>query len=426
MRQEGIGSVLFGFVRNRVVRNKTQKTGIITSRLNPNNFKIPEAQPISFHQEFVFNPLDRVNLLLPHMLKEGLFGGIATALVFIAKFKRSFPHVPIRILLCDGAGELIDARNTISKYLGTEVGSAFDADVVPLYDRSSHSLPIHRKDHFIATAWWTAFSAQKLSEVTGRPFIYFIQDFEPCFYPWGEKFAGARASYNLNFLPIFNSSFLKDYFIQTNILSAEKVNRLSFFEPAVDKRLFQHPAAAPKAKGQKRVFFFYGRKSVDRNLFGAGVIALSEAVKKGYLDPDQWEFWSAGEWHPDVELANGVYLKSKGKMTLEEYAQFLSTVDLGLSLMLSPHPSYPPLEMAALGVWCVTNRYDNKDLSVYFDSVISVEADIQDITQGLKTGADKVNQGLKSPAPQHNEKLFFDWNESLTKAVEFLHSTLNH
>jgi hypothetical protein len=31
--------------------------------------------------------------------------------------------------------------------------------------------------------------------------------------------------------------------------------------------------------------------------------------------------------------------------------------------MLSPHPSYPPLEMAAFGVRVVTNTYANKDLS---------------------------------------------------------------
>jgi hypothetical protein len=31
--------------------------------------------------------------------------------------------------------------------------------------------------------------------------------------------------------------------------------------------------------------------------------------------------------------------------------------------MISPHPSYPPLEMAAFGMQVLTNRYKSKDLS---------------------------------------------------------------
>jgi hypothetical protein len=41
--------------------------------------------------------------------------------------------------------------------------------------------------------------------------------------------------------------------------------------------------------------------------------------------------------------------------------------------MISPHPSYPPLEMAEAGVLAITNKYGCKDLSRRFPEIISIE-----------------------------------------------------
>jgi hypothetical protein len=52
---------------------------------------------------------------------------------------------------------------------------------------------------------------------------------------------------------------------------------------------------------------------------------------------------------------------------------------VGLPLMPSPHPSYPPLEMAHFGVLTITNGYANKDLSSAHDNIISIR-DIRPVT----------------------------------------------
>ena len=52
-----------------------------------------------------------------------------------------------------------------------------------------------------------------------------------------------------------------------------------------------------------------------------------------------------------------------GKASLDEYADHLNRAAVGVSLMVSPHPSYPPLEMAEAGVLAITNNYGSKDLS---------------------------------------------------------------
>jgi hypothetical protein len=41
--------------------------------------------------------------------------------------------------------------------------------------------------------------------------------------------------------------------------------------------------------------------------------------------------------------------------------------------MISPYPSYPPLEMAEAGVLTVTNKYGQKNLSRRFPEIISIE-----------------------------------------------------
>ncbi len=62
-----------------------------------------------------------------------------------------------------------------------------------------------------------------------------------------------------------------------------------------------------------------------------------------------------------------------GKLSIEQYAHTLETAAVGLSLMASPHPSYPPLEMAHFGVRTITNSYTCKDLSKVHENIVSLD-----------------------------------------------------
>ena len=57
-----------------------------------------------------------------------------------------------------------------------------------------------------------------------------------------------------------------------------------------------------------------------------------------------------------------VVITSRGKVGLPEYAALMRESAIGIGLMLSPHPSYPPLEMAAFGMRVLTNRFEGKAL----------------------------------------------------------------
>ena len=60
-----------------------------------------------------------------------------------------------------------------------------------------------------------------------------------------------------------------------------------------------------------------------------------------------------------------------GKARLDDYADYLSRALVGVSLMISPHPSYPPLEMAEAGLATITNAFAGKDLRRRFDNIVS-------------------------------------------------------
>ena len=112
----------------------------------------------------------------------------------------------------------------------------------------------------------------------------------------------------------------------------------------------------------------YGRPGKPRNAFPLIVDGLRAWVERRD-DAGDWEFVSAGQAHEPVDLGRGVRMVSSGKLELDAYADLLRTSAIGISLMASPHPSYPPLEMASLGMLVLTNRFGAKDLSTWHDAI---------------------------------------------------------
>ena len=110
-----------------------------------------------------------------------------------------------------------------------------------------------------------------------------------------------------------------------------------------------------------------------RNAFELLVYALKIWVDS-WENAREWTIISAGERHGDINLGRGIILHSVGKLSIEDYASMLLETYAGISLMVSPHPSYPPLEMAAFGIHTITNCYTIKDLSSFSENIISLKS----------------------------------------------------
>ncbi|SEU35543.1 glycosyltransferase [Stigmatella erecta] len=196
-------------------------------------------------------------------------------------------------------------------------------------------------DLAIATFWRSAYLILKHPQAYGR--AYFVQDFEPLFYPAGTMYGLAEQSYRLGLFGIFNTRGLHDF-----VTSNYGMKGL-YFEPAVESSLF-HDGRPPRT-GPVRIFF-YGRPSVERNAFELGLATLHQLKKElgGAV-----EILTAGEeWNPEQYGVRGV-INNLGVLPYEKTADLYREIDVGLCFMFTKHPSYLPLEMMASGVTVVTN-----------------------------------------------------------------------
>lgn len=67
-------------------------------------------------------------------------------------------------------------------------------------------------------------------------------------------------------------------------------------------------------------------------------------------------------------------MTSVGKLTLADYGALMLESAVGVSLMASPHPSYPPLEMAHFGMLTITNRFANKSWDKVHDNILPIDS----------------------------------------------------
>lgn len=245
------------------------------------------------------------------------------------------------------------------------------------------TIEMHRDDAFIATAWWTAYVAQDAIRSHGfhqSQFLYLIQDYEPAFYAWGSEFADATASYEMDFRPIFNTTLLRDHFAEQGFAFATPDAWV--FHPSIDVTRFSRSASTMRSA--RRRLALYGRPEVPRNMFSMAIEVLAKFIEEEGLRNDDVELVSIGLKHNPVRLPNSIILKSLGKIPWDAYPNYLSEIDVGLSLMLSPHPSHPPIEMAAAGARVVTNSFATKDLSVLCPSIVSAVASVDPLVAALR------------------------------------------
>ncbi len=316
----------------------------------------------------------RITLLLPGLSEKHTFGGISTALEFLEGFA---PHCPnLRIVVTD---ESALPKGESARFPGWHIRPLHDSDhlgrsIVLAQDRDTTPLALGPQEVWVATAWWTAHLAASLSQQQAqlwaqaqRPFIYLIQDFEPGFYPWSARYMLANATYTQSspYVPVFNTRLLHDFFV----VQGYPVQGGLWFNPVLNSGIRQH-LMGPPVDRQKRLLV-YGRPTVERNAFPLIVMALKALVAQHAVQG--WTFVSAGEPHAPVDLGQGSQLIALGKLSLHDYAQELRQCYAGLSLMVSPHPSYPPLEMAACGMRVVTNHYGPKNLSQWSNLITSVD-----------------------------------------------------
>ncbi len=346
------------------------------------------------HARVEHGPAPALNVLQPVLAPDAMTGGPNTIVLLAALTAEA--GVPVRIVT-NRAGHRTDPA-----WFAGHVASLLGRAPPPGLQVAAASDPaapvaVGADDLWLATHWTTAQGVRPVLPRMRRPwFLYLIQDFEPGFYAWSSNYALALETYAMPHCAIINEAFLAEHLRQQApgcyADPAFADTRCMVFEPAVDRRVFHPPDAVPS--GRPRRLLFYARPTNARNMMGLGLQALRAAVGQGVF-PGAWEFVSIGGRGslPRIALGGRQVLRPAPWASYAGYADSLRRADILLCPMLSPHTSYPVLEMAACGGVALTNSYGPKTaeaLHALSPDIIGVPPTMQGFVEGLRDAATRV------------------------------------
>ncbi len=357
-------------------------------------------------------PARRLNLVTDSINSGSLFGGVGTSLILSTLLARRWDcglRIITRTQNADKRNyEQVLGPNRIS--LPQNVEFAF----ANLQDRN-FELPVSDGDVFLTTSWWSTWCVKQ--NVCPSKILYLIQEDERSFYAYGDDhLVCSEVIQDPRIKLIVNSRLLFDY-LASNGLAHIRDTGL-WFEPAWPQDVFYFDNLISKPR---KNFFFYARPNNIRNLFYRGIEAVEGAMLKGILNPSEWDFHFAGKDIPDLRI-NGISPHRYENLAWADYAALVRKMDLGLCLMYTPHPSYPPLDLAASGAVAVTNRFDAKqNLDQYSANILCRDVSLQGLIDGLAEGADLAANTARRLENYQNNTILRDWNlsfEAILGAIE--------
>ena len=240
------------------------------------------------------------------------------------------------------------------------------------------------------------------------------------FYPYGDdrlRCSEMLSDSDIRF--VVNSKMLFDHLVEgieplTNIRGQGM-----WFEPAFPaftaKKLVDRPISG------KRQFFFYARPHNLRNLYWRGLEAVAACIEENILSPDEWDFHFVGRDLTNFQLPRGVKPIIAQNLPWPDYVRLVDSIDVGLSLMDTPHPSYPPIDLAASGAVVVTNRHGRKtSLAQYSENILSVEPSIEGLRLGIIDAVELATDQERRKANFARSQINNDWEITFAPVLEQL------
>ena len=325
----------------------------------------------------------RLSFILPSLSAKEAFGGVNTGLQYflmLAAGVRADTGAQIRILTEEPHDPADSALDRVLSAADLQSGDVTIGSLAA----TGNQITTRACEIFMVYNWWISLNIEPVLREQANHFgqaplpkLYIIQEYEPHFYPFSSAHLLALQAFNSSWpmWSVFNSSELANYYAaQGNVCARSYV-----FEPKLTPAIKAFHDGLSAGEKTKTVLV-YGRPSIKRNCFSILLSGIKNWASAAHPGGD-WRIVSAGTAHKGTDLGNGYALTSLGKLSLENYGQLLRKTAIGVSLMSSPHPSYPPLEMAHFGIRTITNNYPGKDLSKRHDNIHPL-ADVMPATLG--------------------------------------------
>lgn len=372
--------------------------------------QFPSAQPMRVYT--VPESLARLNLVTDSISAGSLFGGVGTAII-LATMLASRRGARLRVVT---RREAPDERGFAQVLECNGLAMPGNVEFVHLNVADGKAqLDICEGDRFLTTSWWT--TASVLGSVPAERVDYLLQEDERMFYPLGDDWLRCSEVMQRNDIRfIINTELLYEHLIGTGLEHFKDTAK--WFEPAFPRLASGEPTA--RGVTEKRKLFFYARPNNLRNLFYRGLEVLDRAVVEGILDPERWEVIFVGKDVPKVRLGGTIEPKVLPTMTWREYGEFISQVNVGVCLMCTPHPSYPPLDLAAAGAFVLTNKFGLKQsLDRYSDRILCTDTHVPALLDGLRAVIAQAENEIERGVVD-DTRISRSWENSLADAVEYL------
>jgi hypothetical protein len=197
-------------------------------------------------------------------------------------------------------------------------------------------------DAIVATGWETAYPSYRDPSDARR--LYFVQDFEPSFYPVGTESVLAENTYRFGFTGFTAGGWL------AGKLAGEYGMPTRFYQFAADREHYNVINGASREE-----IFFYARPGTERRGFELGLMALDLFAQErpGYVI--NLAGWDVSKFRIPFEYRN------LGTMPITELNAVYNRCAVGLVLSMT-NMSLLPLELLAAGVIPVVNDGPNNTM----------------------------------------------------------------
>jgi SAM-dependent methyltransferase/glycosyltransferase involved in cell wall biosynthesis len=315
----------------------------------------------------------RISVVTDSIGPSSLFGGVASALLLGALLANRLDGV-LRIVTRHDVPDADPVRTVLASN-GVALDGPLEMAFAPV--GGLRDLPIMDNDVFLTTSWWT--TRATLGSAPRDRIAMLVQEDERMFYPNGDERLFCAETLSQPGIPVVvNSRLLFDHFVLGHDPLPNIGENGMWFEPAF-------PGGASEPHAGKRRFFFYARPNNNRNLFWRGMEVLEAAISEGLFAPDQWEMFWVGKDVPEVALPRGVTPVRVSGLGWDAYQALVASMDAGLVLMDTPHPSYPPLDLAAAGAAVLTNTHPGKDsLHHYSANILMAPPTLDGLLEGMR------------------------------------------
>jgi len=382
------------------------------SELLNDRFASTISRPLRIYHAPIIKP--RLNLITDSINEGSLFGGVATAIIFSALLAEKW-GCDLRVITRtekakEGNFGKILKLNNVSLTKNVEF-------IFANIHSEKDEVDVSSEDIFLTTSWWTTKSV--LQSLDASQIIYLLQEDERMFYPYNDDHLMCTEVLRNNRLKyVINTQLLYDHFVSEGFLNIRE-NGI-WFEPSFNpKSLYIDNSRVTKKV--KKSFFFYARPNHPRNLFYLGLEVIAKAVEKKIIDINEWDIYFVGGDIPQISICTNYYPIIVPNMDWENYCTFVRKMDLGFCLMYTPHPSYPPLDLAACGAVVVTNSFENKsDLTRYSKNIICKEANLESLLQGLEEGVSLAENTELRVQNYKENRLLRDWERSFFDVIHYL------